>query len=70
MVVEVGNGGESCADQICGVHFIVAPFSTYSIEEFAAEGEVCNEVYWEYFSNDFLPKQNIREDRRLFIVSK
>ena len=40
MVVEVGDCGEGSADKVCGVGFVVASFSTYSVEEFAAEGEV------------------------------
>ena len=40
MVVEVGNCGQGSANEVCGVGFIVAAFSTYSVEEFATEGEV------------------------------
>ena len=40
MVVEVGHCGQGSADEVCCVGFIVASFSTYSVEEFAAEGEV------------------------------
>ena len=46
VVVEVGDGGESCANEVCGVGFVVASFSAYSIEEFTAEGEVCDEIDW------------------------
>ena len=40
VVVKVGNCGQGSADEVCGVGFIVAAFSTYSVEEFAAEGQV------------------------------
>ena len=40
VVVEVGHCGEGGADEVCGVGFVVAAFSTYTVEEFAAEGEV------------------------------
>ena len=40
MVVEVGHCGQSSPDEVCGVGFIVAAFSTYSVEELATEGEV------------------------------
>ena len=50
VVVEVGDGGESCANEVCGVGFVVASFSAYSIEEFTAEGEVCDEIDWGYAS--------------------
>ena len=40
MVVKVGDSGEGCADEVRGVGFVVAAFSTYSIEELSAEGEV------------------------------
>ena len=40
MVVEVGHCGEGSTDEVCGVGFIVTAFPTYSVEEFAAEGEV------------------------------
>ncbi len=50
MVVEVGDGGEGCADEVCGVGFVVASLSAYAVEELAAEGEVRDEVDWEYAS--------------------
>ena len=40
VVVQVGHCGEGGADEVCGVGFVVAAFSTYSVEELAAEGEV------------------------------
>ena len=40
MIVEVGHCGEGSADEVCGVGFIVASLSAYSVEEFAAKGEV------------------------------
>ena len=46
MVVEVGDRGEGCADQVCGVGFVVAAFSAYPIEKFAAESEVGDKVDW------------------------
>ena len=42
MVMEVGDSGESCADEVCSVGFVVASFSTYSIKQFTAESEVGN----------------------------
>lgn len=50
MVVEVGDGGEGCADEIRSVGFVVTTFSAYPVEEFAAESEVSDEVDWEYTS--------------------
>ena len=40
VVVEVGHCGQCSADEVCRVGFIVASFSTYSVEEFAAEGKI------------------------------
>ena len=40
VVVEVSDCREGSADEVCGVGFVVASFSAYSVEEFAAEGEV------------------------------
>lgn len=50
VVVEIGHSGESCANEICGIGFVVASFSAYSIEEFTAKGEVCDEIDWGYAS--------------------
>ena len=36
VVVEVGDGGESGADEICGVALVIASFSADSIKELAA----------------------------------
>lgn len=44
MVVKVGDGGEGRADEVCCVAFVVAAFPAYAVEEFAAEGEVGDEV--------------------------
>ena len=40
VIMEVGNCGQGSADEVCRIGFIVASFSTYSVEEFAAEGKV------------------------------
>lgn len=40
VVVEVGHCGQGSADEVCCVGFIVASFSTYSVEKFAAESKV------------------------------
>ena len=40
VVVEVGYCGQGSADEVCGVGFVVASFSAYSVEELATEGEV------------------------------
>ena len=40
VIVEVSYRGEGGSDQVCGVGLVVAAFSTYSIKEFSAEGEV------------------------------
>ena len=42
MVMKIGDGGKSCADKVRSVRFVVASFSTYSIEQFTAESEVGN----------------------------
>ncbi len=44
VVMEVSYGGEGCADEVCGVAFVVASFSAYSVEELPTEGEVGDEV--------------------------
>ncbi len=46
MVVEVGDGGEGGANKISGVGFVVAAFTAYSVEKFAAEGQVGNKIDW------------------------
>lgn len=40
VVVEVGNSGEGCADEVRGVGFVVAAFSTYSVEQFTTQGKI------------------------------
>ena len=40
MVVEVGNGRESGADEVGGVGFVIGAFAADAVEELAAEGEV------------------------------
>lgn len=40
VVVKVGHCGQGSTNEVCGVGFIIASFSTYSVEEFAAEGKV------------------------------
>ena len=40
MVVEVGDSGECCADEVGGVGFIVTAFPAYPVEELTAECEV------------------------------
>lgn len=52
MIVEVGYGGEGCSDEVCSVGLVVAAFSAYSVEEFAAEGKICDEVYYEELSTE------------------
>lgn len=52
MVVEVGDGGEGRADEVCGVAFEVASFPAYPVEELTPEGEVGDEVDWKEFSID------------------
>ena len=53
MVVKVGYGGKRGSNQIRGVGFVVAAFSTDSIEQFTAEGQVRHEIYYvgRYISN-------------------
>ena len=45
VVVEVGNRGESCSYQIRCIGLVVTALSTYSVEELAAQGEICDEIY-------------------------
>lgn len=45
MIMEIGDSGESCADEVCSVGFVVASFSTYAIEQFPAEREVGYKIY-------------------------
>lgn len=44
MVVEVGDGGKGCADEVGGVGLVVAAFAADAVEELAAEGEVGDEI--------------------------
>lgn len=71
VVMEVGDSGEGCADEVCGVGFVVTAFSAYSVEEFAAEGQVCDEVDCGYTSaiGIFWKFEGVRLPR-LFMVSK
>ena len=71
MVVEICNGGERCADEVCSVRFVVAPFSTYSIEKFSTEGKVSYKVYWVEDVSSVIPFEGLRRALvQLFIVSK
>ena len=45
MVMEIGDSGEGCADEVCSVGFIVTSFATYAIEQFPAECKVSYKVY-------------------------
>ena len=44
MVMEVCYGGQSGADEVCRVGFIVGAFAADAVEEFAAKGKVGDEV--------------------------
>ena len=44
MVVQVCYSAEGGSDQVCGIGFVVTAFPAYTVEEFAAESEVCDEV--------------------------
>ena len=44
VVVQVRDGGDCCADKICGIAFKVAALATDAIEELAAESEIGYEV--------------------------
>ena len=46
MVVKVRDGRQSRTYEIGSVRLIIAPFPTYSIEQFAAKGEISDEVYY------------------------
>ena len=55
MVVEVSYGGEGCSDEVCSIGLVVASFSTYSIEKFASEREVCDKVHYPVVSSENEP---------------
>ena len=40
VVMEIGDGGESGANEVCSVGFIVATFSAYPVEQFSTKGEI------------------------------
>jgi hypothetical protein len=44
VVVEVCDGREGCADQVCGVGLEVGALAADAVEQLAAEGEVGDEV--------------------------
>jgi hypothetical protein len=44
VVVEVCDGREGCADQVCGIGLEVGALAADAVEEFAAESEVGDEV--------------------------
>lgn len=46
VIMEVGDCGEGCTDEVCGVRFVVGALSAYAIEEFSSERKICNEVNW------------------------
>jgi hypothetical protein len=45
VVVEICDGGEGRADQVCSVRLVVVALTTYAVEQLAAEREVGYEVY-------------------------
>lgn len=47
MVMEVRHRGEGCANELRRVRLEVAALAAYSVEELAAEGKVCYEIYYE-----------------------
>ncbi len=44
VVVEVRYGGEGGSDKVGSIRLVVTAFAAYAVEEFAAEGEVGNEI--------------------------
>lgn len=67
MVVEVGDSGECCSNQVCGIRLVVVALSTDAVEQLASKRKVGHKVYCE--------RSEVCEPRswiyvQLFIVSK
>ncbi len=45
VIVEVGYSRESCSDQVGGIGFVIATFSTNPIKQLTAKSEVSHQVY-------------------------
>ena len=46
MVVEVRYSGKGGSDEVGSIRLVVTSFATYAVEEFAAKGEVGNQIDW------------------------
>lgn len=46
VIVQVSNGRECGADKVGGVGFVIRAFTTYAIEELAAESKIGNQIDW------------------------
>jgi hypothetical protein len=44
VIVEVGDSGESCSNQVGGVGFVVVAFSADAVKQLASKREVGNKV--------------------------
>ena len=45
MVMQIGHGGEYCADKVCSVRLVVATFATDAVKEFPAQREISDKIY-------------------------
>lgn len=46
VVMEVCDSGKSCADEVSGIGFVVAALATNPVEEFSAQGQISDEIYY------------------------
>ena len=44
VVVEIGNSGEGCSNQIGSIRLVVITFTTDTVKEFTAKGKVSYKV--------------------------
>lgn len=72
MVVQIGHGGEHCADQVCSVRLIVAAFATDAVKKFPAQREIGDKIYYtaSFVSGVALVAIMEEGNTQLFIVSK
>jgi hypothetical protein len=70
VVVKICYSGESGADQIGSIGFVVIAFPADTVEELSAEGEISDEIDCERLSINSRPVSTRRQYSRLFMVSK
>jgi hypothetical protein len=70
VVVKICDSGESGADQIGSIGFVVIAFPADTVEELSAEGEISDEIDCKRLSINSRPVSTRRQYSRLFMVSK